>query len=213
MESSDLARMRSEYAENGLTEATAGGEPLPLFQRWMAEAISAELHEPNAMALATATPDGIPSVRIVLLKGIGSTGAVFFTNYDSRKGAELADNPRASAVMLWHPLQRQVRIEGHVRRVSAADSDAYFLSRPHGSQIGAVASPQSQVVKGRKDLEKRYAAAEDAYGDAIPRPEHWGGYVISLDSVEFWQGRANRMHDRIKFIADGDTWRRDRLAP
>ena len=166
------------------------------------------------MALATATPDGRPSVRIVLLKGIDARGLVFFTGYESRKGRELGANPRAAATMLWHPLQRQVRIEGSVTRLDAAESDAYFASRPRGAQIGAVASPQSRPIPDRQALEERVAEVEHVFADReILRPPVWGGFRLALESIEFWQGRASRLHDRLLFTATSDGWTRERLAP
>ncbi|KRC66201.1 pyridoxine 5'-phosphate oxidase [Aeromicrobium sp. Root236] len=214
METPDLARMREEYAREGLDEAAAGDDPLALLGRWLNEAIDAGLHEPNAMALATATSDGRPSVRIVLLKGLDDRGLTFFTGYESRKGAELEANPRAAAVMLWHPLQRQVRVEGGVTRIDEAESDAYFGSRPRGSQVGAVASPQSRPVASREVLERRVAEVERVFdGQDVVRPPVWGGYRIALESIEFWQGRQNRLHDRLRYLRQGDGWRRDRLAP
>jgi pyridoxamine 5'-phosphate oxidase len=214
MESPDLARMREEYAREGLDEAAAGDDPLALLGRWLNSAIDAGLYEPNAMALATATPDGRPSVRIVLLKGLDDRGLTFFTGYESRKGAEIEANPRAAAVMLWHPLQRQVRVEGGVSRIDEAESDAYFQSRPRGSQVGAVASPQSRVISSREALDRRFAEVEQVFaGDDVQRPPIWGGYRIALELVEFWQGRHDRLHDRLRYVRKGDAWRRDRLAP
>lgn len=214
MESPDLSRMRADYARDGLTESAAGDDPLALFGRWLNEAIDAELHEPNAMALATATPDGRPSVRIVLLKGLDDRGLTFFTGYESRKGTELEANPRAAATMLWHPLQRQVRVEGAVSRIDEAESDAYFQSRPRGSQIGAVASPQSRKIASREVLEQRVVEVEEMFGGhEVLRPPIWGGYRIALDSVEFWQGRQSRLHDRLRYVRQSQGWRRDRLAP
>jgi pyridoxamine 5'-phosphate oxidase len=215
MESPDLARMRSEYARDGLDESAAGGDPVTLFSRWLDEAVAAGVHEPNAMALATATPDGRPSSRIVLLKGFDARGLVFFTGYGSRKGRELAANPRAAATMLWHPLQRQVRVEGRVAQVSAAESDAYFASRPRSSQIGAVASPQSQPIDGRAVLEQRVEQAEHQFaGRDVERPDTWGGYRVAIESIEFWQGRVGRLHDRLRFTRTaGGDWARERLAP
>jgi pyridoxamine 5'-phosphate oxidase len=214
METPDLARMREEYAREGLDEAGAGADPLVLLGRWLDEVIQAGVHEPNAMALATATPDGRPSVRIVLLKGLDERGLTFFTGYESRKGAELEANPRAAAVLLWHPLQRQVRVEGGVTRIDDAESDAYFGSRPRGAQIGAVASPQSRVIASRDVLEERVAEVEQVFeGHDVLRPPIWGGYRIALETVEFWQGRHNRLHDRLRYVRMDDGWRRDRLAP
>jgi pyridoxamine 5'-phosphate oxidase len=214
MESPDLARMRSEYARDGLDEQAAGDDPVALFVRWLDDAVSADVHEPNAMALATATPDGRPSSRIVLLKGLDARGLVFFTGYDSRKGQELAANPRAAATMLWHPLQRQVRVEGAVERLADEESDAYFASRPRGSQIGAVASPQSRSISGRAALERRVAEVERGFaGRDVERPPMWGGYRIAIESIEFWQGRVSRLHDRLRYTRVPGGWERDRLAP
>ena len=214
MQTPDLARMRDDYARAGLDEAQAGDDPIVLFERWLAEAVAADVHEPNAMALATATPDGRPSSRIVLLKGFDARGLVFFTGYESRKGFELTANPRAAATMLWHPLQRQVRIEGEVSRIDPQESDAYFASRPRGSQIGAVASPQSRPIADRAALEERVAEVERTFeGRDVERPDDWGGLRIALESVEFWQGRTGRLHDRIRFTQVPDGWARERLAP
>lgn len=212
MTADELARMRIEYARIGLDEAHAGDDPHALADRWLADAVAAGVHEPNAMALATATPDGAPSVRIVLLKGLSPLGADFFTNYDSRKGLELAANPRAAAVLLWHQLFRQVRIEGAVSRLSPAESDAYFLSRPEGSRISAAASPQSAVVSDRRELELRWHHADEA-GAVAHRPPFWGGYRIDVDTFEFWHGRENRLHDRLRFTRTPGGWDRERLAP
>lgn len=214
MESPDLAALRAEYAREGLEEADAGTDPVDLFAQWLEVAVTAGIHEPNAMALATADTSGRPSVRIVLLKGFDAAGAVFYTNYDSRKGRELVANPLASAVLLWHQLQRQVRIEGRVERVEPGLSDAYFASRPRGAQIGAVASQQSRSVGDREALEAKVADVERTFdGRDVQRPEHWGGYRITLDAVEFWQGRADRVHDRLRFTRVGDGWSRERLQP
>ena len=214
MESPDLARMRETYARDGLDESVAGDDPMVLFSRWLDDAVTARMHEPNAMALATSTPDGRPSVRIVLLKGLDESGMTFYTNYESRKGDELEANPRAAAAMLWHPLQRQVRVEGPVARVAPEVSDAYFHSRPHGSQLGALASPQSSVIADRAALDARYKAAAETYGEGdVPRPDYWGGYRIELESIEFWQGRESRLHDRLRYVRDGSAWTRERLAP
>lgn len=214
MESQELARMRAEYARAGLDEADAGDDPVALFSRWLDEAVEADLHEPNAMALATADADGRPSVRIVLLKGFDGRGLVFFTGYESRKGHDLRSNPHAAATMLWHPLQRQVRVEGSVTKVDAAESDAYFSSRPRGSQIGAVASPQSRVMSDRAELEQHVTDVERRFADRdVERPESWGGYRIAIESIEFWQGRVSRLHDRIRFTEAPGGWTRERLAP
>ncbi len=214
MESPDLAALRAEYAREGLDEAGAGDDPVALFDRWLDDAVAAGVNESNAMALATADASGRPSVRIVLLKGFDDTGAVFYTNYDSRKGRELSANPWASAVLLWHELQRQVRIGGRVERVEPAQSDAYFGSRPRGAQIGAVASRQSHPVEDRETLEARIADTERTFdGRDVERPEEWGGFRIALEELEFWQGRPNRVHDRLRFTRSGDGWARERLQP
>lgn len=214
MEHSDLARMRHEYADAGIDEAGIGADPVPVVQRWLDEAVAAGVHEPNAMALATATPDGRPSVRIVLLKGFDDRGLVFFTGYGSRKGLELEANPHAAATLLWHELQRQVRVEGTVTRVSPDESDAYFASRPRGSQISAVASPQSLPVADRAELDQRRSEIEELFADRdVERPDGWGGYRIALDTVELWQGRSSRFHDRLRFTFAGDGWTSERLAP
>lgn len=214
MEFPDLAALRAEYAREGLAEADAGSDPVALCARWIDEAVAAGIHEPNAMALATADESGRPSVRTVLLKGFDAAGAVFYTNYDSRKARELAVNPRASAVLLWRELQRQVRIEGQVDRVDAAQSDAYFGSRPRGAQIGAVASRQSQPIEDREMLEARVVDTGRTFdGRDVERPDYWGGYRITLEVMEFWQGRPDRIHDRLRFARAGDGWTRERLQP
>ncbi|KQY60314.1 hypothetical protein ASD11_12730 [Aeromicrobium sp. Root495] len=208
----DLAAMRTEYSRAGLDEESAGQDPFALFDEWLAQVVAAGVHEPNAMALATSTADGAPSVRIVLLKSFDASGAVLHTNYASRKGQEVEENPRAAAVLLWHEVQRQVRIEGPVSRLSPEESDAYFLSRPEGGRVSAAASPQSQVVAGREELQRRWdeAAASEAAGQ---RPDGWGGLRIAVESIEFWQGRENRLHDRIRFRLDDGEWVKERLAP
>lgn len=209
-----LRAMREEYAAVGLDEAAAGDDPLALFERWLAQVVAAGVHEPNAMALATATPDGRPSVRLVLLKGADARGFVFFTNTRSRKGAELAANPQAALALTWHAVQRQVRVEGPVERLAVDEDDAYFASRPYGSQLGALASPQSQQVPDRAWLEERYAQLERAHPEGtVPRPQHWGGYRVLPELIEFWQGRHGRLHDRLLFTRAGQSWRRERLAP
>lgn len=210
-----IAELRQEYTLQGLNEAEADPNPLTQFQHWFSQALEAKLHEPNAMTLATATRSGIPSARIVLLKGVDDRGFVFYTNYDSRKGQELTDNPHACLVFLWADLERQVRIEGTVTKISESESDAYFQSRPMGSRLGAWASEQSQVVTGRSVLEQRLAALKEQYEHQdIPRPSHWGGFRVIPHGIEFWQGRPNRLHDRLyyRLLAEG-TWQRDRLSP
>lgn len=210
-----IADLRQEYGAGGLTEADAGDDPFALFRRWFDQAAAAALFEPNAFTLATCTPDGFPSARAVLLKGLDARGFTFFTNYDSRKGRELTANPRAAMVFLWHPLERQVRVEGTVEAVSAAESDEYYAVRPLGSRLGAWASPQSAVIPDRAFLEEQHAELTARYaGGNVPRPPNWGGYRVVPQVVEFWQGRPSRLHDRVRFTRGGTGgWVRDRLAP
>ena len=188
-------------------------DPLEQFRHWYEHAVAAGLPEPEAMALATATPEGAPSVRFVLLKGIDERGVEFFTNYESRKGRELAANPRAALAILWKPLQRQVRLEGPVEVLPAEESDAYFTTRSRGSQLGAWASRQSEVIPDRDWLEARLAEYDERF-DEVPRPPHWGGYRLAPDFVEFWEGRPNRLHDREAFTRGADgAWHSRRLSP
>jgi pyridoxamine 5'-phosphate oxidase len=209
-----LADLRRNYTLAGLTEADAGDDPLALFRRWFDQAVAAGLDEPNAVTLATATPDGRPSARVVLLKGLDERGFTVFSNYESRKGRELAANPHAAMCFLWHPFERQVRVEGTVARIPGAESDEYFASRPAGSRLGAWASAQSEVIPDRATLERQQAELEARFaGGPIPRPPHWGGYRLSPEVVEFWQGRPNRLHDRIRFTRAAGIWTRDRLSP
>ena len=206
---------RSEYREHGLTEADLDPDPFVQFQQWLDAALAANLIEPTAMTLATATPDGKPSARMVLLRGFDARGFVFYTNYDSRKGEELAANPWAALVFYWAALERQVRIEGAVAPVAAEESDAYFATRHPGSRLGAWASPQSRPIPDRAVLEARMAELEAQYpAGAVPRPPHWGGYRITPDSLEFWQGRPTRLHDRLRYRHQpGGLWLIERLAP
>lgn len=210
-----LADLREEYSRGGLTEAEAGDCPLALFRKWMQETIASGHHEPNAMTLATATRGGLPSARLVLLKSLDERGFTFFTNYDSRKGRELAENPHAALVFAWHALDRQVRIEGTVERVTAEESDSYFATRPLGSRLGAWASAQSEIIPDREYLEKQHVELMARYPDGnVPRPPNWGGYRVVPTVIEFWQGRPSRLHDRIRFTKQADgTWKRERLSP
>ena len=208
-----IAQLRKNYTFGQLSETDVPGNPLPLFKLWFDQAVRAECPEPNSMALATADKAGNPSARIVLLKGADENGFSFFTNYESQKGKDLATRPQAALLFHWHELERQIRIQGVVERVSAAESDEYFHSRPSASRIGAWASPQSLAIPNREfleDAEKRFKAE---FGDTPPRPEHWGGYRLRPTEMEFWQGRPSRLHDRIHYKLDGSTWKVSRLAP
>lgn len=189
------------------------GDPLERFREWYAGAVDAGVAEPEAMALATATPDGAPSARFVLLKGIDARGVLFFTNYESRKGRELAANARAALAVLWKPLQRQVRMEGAVERLTELENDAYFATRSRGSQLGAWASAQSTEIPDREFLDAQLAAADAEYPEEVPRPEYWGGYRLVPDRAEFWEGRPNRLHDRLELILEDGIWRSRRLSP
>jgi pyridoxamine 5'-phosphate oxidase len=228
--SAALADLRKTYALAELTEADAGSDPYVLFQRWLNEAMTAQVPEPNAMTLATVGSDLRPSTRIVLIKGLDERGIVWFTNYQSRKGVELAGNPFAALQFHWVELERTVRIEGVVEKTSDEQSDAYFHSRPLDSRVGAWASPQSQVIAGRQMLDAWVAQHNTQFGLStnaqgrtvpangtttadVPRPPHWGGYRLKPDTWQFWQGRPNRLHDRLRFELEGDAWVRTRLAP
>ena len=209
----DLADLRQEYMRAGFSETDAHIDPLQQFENWMQDAVNANLPMPNAMTLATAGAGGTPSARVVLLKGLEGGGFVFYTNYESRKGRELAIQPEACLVFLWTALERQVRVEGRVERMPAADSDAYWHSRPLGARHSAWASAQSAVVPDRGILEVALERARARYGDDPPRPPHWGGYRVMPERVEFWQGRADRLHDRLLYRLEGGAWLRERLAP
>jgi pyridoxamine 5'-phosphate oxidase len=209
-----IADLRREYARARLDEATVDPNPEAEFGRWFDEALKAKVLEANAMTLATVGRDGAPSARIVLLKGIDERGFVFFTDYRSRKGEELKHNPQAALVFYWPELERQVRITGRTETVSREDSEAYFRTRPRGSRIGAWASHQSRVIPDRELLEKQVAEAERKYpGDEVPLPPYWGGFRLTPDGIEFWQGRESRLHDRIRYVRDGGEWRIERLSP
>jgi pyridoxamine 5'-phosphate oxidase len=210
-----IAAIRKDYASRQLLEATAAAHPVDQFGQWWQEAVDSQIDEVNAMTLATASTDGMPAARIVLLKTFDISGFVFFTNYQSYKGMQLAENPRACLVFFWKELERQVRITGLVQKLDDADSDAYFASRPEGSRIGAWASPQSLVIPGREWLEEVYAEQAGVMaGTDIQRPEFWGGYLVRPIIVEFWQGRPSRLHDRLQYtLEDTGAWKRERLAP
>ena len=210
-----VARLRKEYTRAGLKEFEADPNPIEQFRTWFDEVLTSNLHEPNAMALATATLDGRPSARVVLLKGFDERGFVFYTNYEGRKGEELETNPHCALLFYWGELERQVRVEGRVRRVPDKESDAYFAGRPRGSQLGAWASEQSRPGGDRCALEHRLRELEAEYeGRDVPRPPFWGGYRVEPETVEFWQGRENRVHDRLVYRRSEDGgWRRGRLQP
>ena len=210
----DLSALRQEYTSAELNERDVHADPFLQFEEWFLQAQKADVPEPNAMVLSTIENDQKPRSRIMLIKEVRTDGFVWFTNYDSAKGQELTHNPHASLLFFWQPLQRQVRIEGTVKRVEALESDEYFYSRPLGSQLGAWSSPQSQVINSRTVLEDNLAAASARYGITPPRPEHWGGFILQPHYVEFWQGRASRLHDRIAYKRQADgSWTIARLAP
>jgi pyridoxamine 5'-phosphate oxidase len=208
-----IADLREEYKLARLDEGDVAPDPFDQFNRWFDEAVKAEHPILNAMTLATVSAEGRPSARIVLLKGVDNGGFVFFTNYKSRKGRELTANPSAALVFYWHELEREVRIDGRVKKVSAQESDTYFGSRPLGSRHAAIASPQSEVVADRTTLETRFTEAATQSGEQPARPPHWGGYRLIPDAIEFWQGRPNRLHDRLLYTRKGRSWQIERLAP
>jgi pyridoxamine 5'-phosphate oxidase len=212
----DFAALRRVYARGGLDFPDLADDPFEMFGRWMQDSIDAGLHEPNALVVSTVSADGRPSSRMVLLKRFDADGFVFFTNLASRKGLELAANPHCSLLFPWHPLERQVRIDGAASTLPVAEVEAYFASRPRGAQIGAWASQQSQPVESRSTLAEAYAEAEERFGEdevPVPVPPTWGGYRVRPDTVEFWQGRPGRMHDRLVYRREGTGWVTQRLAP
>jgi pyridoxamine 5'-phosphate oxidase len=213
-----IADLRKEYRLASLEETDVSPDPFQQFEKWFHEALAAEVPEPNAMTLATAIPTGTglarPSARIVLIKGFDTRGFVFFTNHNSRKGQELEANPFASLLFHWVELERQVRIEGHVEKVAPKESDAYFASRPLLSRIGAWASPQSKVIRDRRWLEEQLIVMTEKFKDDIPRPPNWGGYRVTPNNIEFWQGRPSRLHDRLRYsLQTDDFWKIERLSP
>lgn len=215
MQPEELAYLRQDYRKAALDVADTGDNPLSFFQKWMDEAATAGIKEPNAMTLATVDADGAPHARIVLLKGMEAGQFVFYTNYESDKAAQIRTNSKAALLFFWPELERQVRVEGLVEKVSADLSDAYFAVRPRGSQVGAWASPQSREVATREVLEENFRMAETQFEETekVPRPLHWGGYGVAAMRIEFWQGRSSRMHDRVVFEKSGEGWKKFRLAP
>jgi pyridoxamine 5'-phosphate oxidase len=210
----DLAALRRDYALATLDERDVDADPIRQFERWFADAAAARVPEPNAMTLSTATRDGVPSARIVLLKGVDANGFAFYTDYRSRKGAELAENPLAALTFLWKEIERQVRITGSVSRVSTQESDAYFRTRPPGSRLGAWASHQSAVLASREELEARVQDVIGRFPDGdVPLPPHWGGFRVAPDEIEFWQGRPDRLHDRLLYRRGERGWEISRLSP
>ncbi|PRY15662.1 pyridoxamine 5'-phosphate oxidase [Pontibacter ummariensis] len=211
----NIADIRKSYSKQELTEDSVANAPVEQFKVWLQEAITAEVEEPTALVLSTVNAAGRPSARVVLLKDVSKDGFTFFTNYQSRKGRELSQNPFASITFFWPALERQVRIEGTVVKVAPEVSDSYFHSRPKGNQIGAWASPQSQVIPGRQVLEEADRAFTQKFAEMpeVPRPDHWGGFQLQPERVEFWQGRPNRLHDRIVYELEGSNWEIKRLAP
>jgi pyridoxamine 5'-phosphate oxidase len=209
-----IADLRIDYTQQSLLETDVNPDPILQFQTWFDAAVAAKLPEPNAMTIATATPEGIPSARIVLLKAVDDRGFVFFTNYNSHKGQELLANPHAALVFLWTEQERQVRVQGRVEKISPAESDDYYNSRPAGSRLGAWASPQSEVVADRTVLETRLQDLKQQHPDGdIARPDHWGGFRVIPTVIEFWQGRSSRLHDRLRYQKVAQDWTIDRLAP
>ena len=213
--STTIADLRKEYSSQNLQETDIAANPIDQFDKWWQQAINSQIIEPNAMTLATASCDGLPSARIVLLKGFSKKGFIFFTNYKSYKAMQLEENPRASLVFFWKELERQVRIIGLVKKISAEENDAYFNSRPKGSRIGAIASPQSQVIESRQWIDEKYLELAESYKEKDPsRPGHWGGYTVQPIIIEFWQGRPSRLHDRIQYtLEENGAWKIERLAP
>jgi pyridoxamine 5'-phosphate oxidase len=209
-----INQLRSDFTKKSLSENDVNPSPILQFEKWFNEALDVQVKEPNAMTLATVSESGMPSARIVLLRNFSEQGFVFYTNYSSRKGKELGNNAKAALLFFWPELERQVRIEGTLVKQSELESDAYFNSRPRESKIGAWASPQSQIIKNRTILDTHFAEFEKQFaGVEVPRPAHWGGYVLQAVNIEFWQGRPSRLHDRILYSFINESWEINRLAP
>lgn len=211
--SDPYADLRRDYSAGGLSEGDLTPEPFAMFQRWYDDAIAAEVYEPNAMVVSSVSADGRPSSRLVLLKGFSTQGWVFFTNLGSRKGAELRVNPHCALLFPWHMLERQVRVDGVARELARGEVETYFATRPRGAQLGAHASHQSREVGSRQELDDAWSAADATYPEEVPVPDEWGGFRVTPDAVEFWQGRPGRMHDRLVYRREGDAWTTVRLAP
>jgi pyridoxamine 5'-phosphate oxidase len=208
-----INKLRSDFSKGTLDEKEASKSPFVQFETWFKQAVDAQVNEPNAMMLATVGSDGKPSARIVLLRHFDEKGFIFYTNYTSRKGQQSEQNACAAISFFWPELERQVRIEGMLERQSESESDSYFASRPRSSKVGAWVSPQSKVIANRKELDDKYAELDKKFGEDVPRPSYWGGYVLKPDSIEFWQGRPSRLHDRLRYSMNERAWRMERLAP
>ncbi len=214
MKKTSITGHRQDYSKHSLDEASADKNPIRQFSEWLEQASQSGVKEPHAFTLSTASRSGKPSARILLLRDVGEKGFIFYTNYNSRKGAQLKENPFAAMTFFWQSVERQVRVEGKVIKLSAALSDKYFNSRPYASRVSAVASPQSKVVKNRQWLEESHEALLEKYpNENVPRPAHWGGYLLIPSQIEFWQGRPNRLHDRLRYTLRGGKWKMERLAP
>lgn len=211
----NIKDLRQDYRSAFLLEKDVENNPFKQFEKWFSEAVKANVLEPNAMTLATATKEGLPSARVVLLKGFDDEGFTFFTNYNSEKGKQIEDNPKAALTFFWGDVERQIRIEGDIKKISVQESEEYFHSRPKGSQVGAIVSPQSEVIPNREFLENNLALLTETYSNKeVTKPEHWGGYKVIPHTIEFWQGRSNRLHDRILFsLTTEGSWKIERLAP
>ena len=209
----NIAAIRKEYKLKSLLETEVAADAIEQFSIWWKDALDSNIDEVNAMTVATASKEGIPSARIVLLKGFDEHGFVFFTNYHSAKGQEIAENKHASLLFFWKELERQVRINGLLEKIDDTANDDYFKSRPYGSQIGAWSSPQSKVIENREILDRNVEKYQEQFGNNVPRPTHWGGYILRPQSIEFWQGRTSRLHDRLKYTLEGNSWKIERLAP